>query len=170
MADSESLETLSLKEFYSPRRYIYKRFLTHKQVKSLADMESSGQMHWFALTSKYGIDSYGPIVHTYEIKETPRLINVGSNAIRTQLRNKAEAGEGKPLGKEFNPDQQWSGGKGNLIFSLLVWKYFHEEYDGTIVVSEHPDTGDDHPATDEDNYGATEIVLWKDYTRFLRSV
>lgn len=130
---------------------------------SPSEMSGSQKVQWFALTAEYGQASYGPIVHTYVINRIPRLINVGSNEIRNKLRSTAEAGEGKSLTREFSADEQWSGGVGNFVFTDLVRKYFYEEYDGTIVV-------DDSDATDEDNKGPTEIVLWKNFSGILTLV
>lgn len=94
------------------------------------------------------------------MKKKPKLINVGSNPMKSIPRNKAEKGEGLSLSTQFSADEQWSGRMGNLVFTNFVRKYFGEEYDGTIVV-------DRSDATDEDNEGLTDIVLWRNFSDFL---
>ena len=126
-------------------------------------MKEKRDVQWFALESDYGSDSYGPIVHTYVVKNQPRLINVGSDVIREEVRKRAADGEGRSLRKEFRADEQWSGGAGNHVFTNLVRKYFGREYDGTIVV-------EGNPATDEENEGATEITLWRRFSEIVRKV
>lgn len=148
-------------DYYSEGCFVYKRF-NKGCVLSPSEMSGSQKVQWFALTAEYGQDFYGPIVHTYVFNRMPRL-NVGSNEVRTKLRSTAEAGEGKSLAREFSADEQWSGGAGNFVFTDLVRKYFYEKYDGTIVV-------DDSDATDEDNKGPTEIVLWKNFSDILTLV
>ena len=156
------LESDAVVQHYSKGAHLYKRFAAGRAL-SLKAMKEKGGAHWFALDSDYGADSYGPIVHTYVVKNQPRLINVGSDAIREKVRKVAAKGERRPLRKEFSADEQWSGGAGNHVFTNLVRKYFGTEYDGTIVV-------EGNPATDEENQGATEIALWRRFSEILRKV
>lgn len=158
----KSLESVSLRQHYSNGAHLYKRFAPDR-VQSLTSMKKKGDVQWFALESDYGKDSYGPVVHTYVVKNRPRLINVGSDVIREEVKKRAATGEGRSLDKEFRADEQWSGGAGNHVFTNLVHKYFGREYDGTIVV-------EGNPATDEENQGATEIVLWRRFNEIVRKV
>ena len=158
----KALESAAVLQHYSNGAHLYKRFATGC-VLSLTSMKEKGDVQWFALESEYGADSYGPIVHTYVVKNQPRLINVGSDVIREEVRKRDAAGEGRSLHKEFNADEQWSGGAGNRTFTNLVCKYFVREYDGTIVV-------EGSPATDEENEGATEITLWRRFSEIVREV
>lgn len=156
-------ESAELSHLYSTGAIIYKRFKMG-ETRSLDQMGSRGSIEWFALTSDYGVESYGPIVHSYVIRDRPRLINVGLDSVRARLRERAELGEGTRL--DFSSNQQWSGGKANFEFCNLVRKYFQDEYDGTIIHSGQPSLC----ATDEENEGATEIVIWKDHSRILSPV
>ena len=158
----KELESTAVVEYYCDGAHLYKRFAAGREL-SLTSMKEKGGVQWFALDSEYGVESYGPIVYTYVVKKQPRLINVGSDVIRKKLRKTAEDGEGRSLHKEFNANEQWSGGAGNLVFTKLVRKYFGREYDGTIVV-------DGNPATDDDNEGATEITLWRRFSEILRKM
>ena len=158
----KSLESAAVVQHYSNGAHLYKRFATGC-VLSLTSMKAKGDVQWFALESDYGPDSYGPIVHTYVVKNQPRLINVGSDVIREEVRKRAAAGERRSLRKEFNADEQWSGGAGNHVFHNLVRKYFGREYDGTIVI-------EGSAATDEENEGATEITLWRRFSEIVRKV
>lgn len=127
-------------------------------------MEAEKNLEWFALSSNYGSEFYGSIVHSYQVIERPRLINVGLDSVRAVLKQRAEFYEGRNL--DFTADTQWSGGRGNHRFTTLVHRYFRSEYDGTIVVSDNSPPG----SIDEENEGATEIVLWGDQSRFLSLV
>lgn len=158
----KALESAALVKHYRNGAHLYKRFGAGREL-SLTAMKDKGDVQWFALESEYGAESYGPIVFTYVVKNQPRLINVGSDSVRQELKKRAEIGEGRPLNKEFNADEQWSGGAGNHVFTNLVRKYFGREYDGTIVV-------EGSPATDEENEGATEITLWRNFSQIVKKV
>ena len=60
---------------------IYKRFHKNK-VKNVSDLKD---IEWFSLDSNYGEESYGPIVHSYEFKENPKLLNIGKIKVRQMI-------------------------------------------------------------------------------------
>lgn len=159
-----TLESKILKPYYSTGKYIYKRF--HK-VLSLADMKKKDELQWFSLTSNYGSEeNYGRIVHTYRVKKKPRLINIGLDSIRKLILDRVQQGENRNLGGALTANTQWSGGTANKIYNNYVRKYF-PNYDGTIIVSEPPDGKPTALTLDEENDGATEIVLWQGFSEFL---
>lgn len=155
-----SLESKGLKSYYSKGAIVYKRFHINKSL-SLTNMKKRRNLQWFALGCDYGADSYGPIIHTYQVKKAPRLINVGLNSVIKQIRFRAEKGENKDLAQIFH--DPWSGGQNNKMFQSLVRKY-SRGYDGTIIVTDTPDNKSSE--IDEDNEGATEIVLWRGFSDF----
>ncbi len=136
---------------------IYKRFQKNKIV-NVSDMDG---IQWFSLSSDYGAESYGPVVHTYTLKEKPNLLDIGKMKIRQKIEDYISSFE--PDFKEIsNPDYQYSGGKSNYKYHSLVKKYFYKEYDGTIIIEDEVDS--------EDLEGPTEIVLWKNFSKLLKCI
>ena len=72
------------------------------------------------------------------------------------------------LVKYCHPDEQYSGTTGNKKCHSLIQDIFGQEYDGTII-----DIGNlksNSKYTINDLEGATEIVIWKDYTDLLEEI
>ena len=70
--------------------------------------------------------------------------------------------------KYCHPDEQYSGTTGNKKCHSLIQDIFGQEYDGTII-----DIGNlksNSKYTINDLEGATEIVIWKDYTDLLEEI
>ena len=136
---------------------VYKRFYKNKVV-SVSEMND---IQWFALTSNYGEDSYGPIVHTYILKEKPTLLDIGKMAIRKKIEDYIIRFE--PEFKNISdPDYQYSGGKSNYKYHSILKKYLHKDYDGTIIIDKEVDS--------EELKGPTELVLWKNFSKLLKAV
>jgi hypothetical protein len=136
---------------------IYKRFQKNKVIK-VTDMND---IQWFALSSDYGEESYGPIVHTYIFKKKPKLLDIGKIDIRRNIENLIIQYE--PEFKNISdPDYQYSGGKGNYKYHSYVKEYFSRDYDGTIIIESTVDS--------EDLEGPTEIVLWKNFPNLIKIV
>jgi hypothetical protein len=136
---------------------IYKRFQKNKII-NVSDMDG---IQWFSLSSDYGIESYGPVVHTYTFKEKPKLLDIGKLKNRQEIEDYISTFE--PDFKEIsNPDYQYSGGKSNYKYHFLVKKYFYKEYDGTIIIEDEVDS--------EELEGPTEIVLWKNFSKLLKCI
>lgn len=132
-------------------KYLYKRFFASK-VKSLQTMEDNAGLEWFSLTSDYGHESsYGPIVHTYIVKEKLKLLDLGSLKIRNKII--------KTLGESsiIDPDNMYSGGSGNKKAHNMLKKHFYDTYDGTII--------NEKTVQDDSLLGPTEVVLWKNYKK-----
>jgi hypothetical protein len=118
-------------------------------------------IQWFSLSSDYGAESYGPIVHTYTFKEKPNLLDIGKMKIRQEIEEYISRFE--PEFKDIsNPDYQYSGGKSNYKYHSIVKKYFCKEYDGTIIIDDEVDS--------EELEGPTEIVLWKNFSKLIKCV
>ena len=136
---------------------IYKRFQKNK-IKNVSDMND---IEWFALSSDYGEESYGPIVYSYEFKVKPMLLNIGSTKVRKMIEN--EILKYHPEFKEISePDFQYSGGKNNFKYHSYVKKYFCKDFDGTIIIDSEVDS--------EELEGPTEIVLWKNFNTLIKKL
>lgn len=136
---------------------IYKRFQKNKII-NVSDMEG---IQWFALSSDYGSESYGPIIHTYTFKEKPKLLDIGKINIRKEIEDYIV--QFVPEFKYIsNPDEQYSGGKSNYKYHSLVKKYFYKDYDGTIIIEDEVDS--------EELEGPTEVVLWKNFSKMLKHI
>ena len=134
---------------------IYKRFFKGS-VLTLSQMRNAT---WFAHELTYGSDeSYGPIIHSYEVKKKPHLLNLDKASVLKKI-GKTFIDVGLTDEDAFNPDYIYGGGAGNRKFQDNLRKYF-PEYDGTFI----------HTPEDEDWEGAQEIVLWRDFTKFLKKV
>lgn len=136
---------------------IYKRFQKNKVI-NVSDMND---IQWFALTTDYGEESYGPIIHTYIFKEKPKLLDIGKMNIRRDI-EKLIIDYEPDFKKISDPDYQYSGGKGNYRYHFYVKEYFGKEYDGTIIMESEVDS--------EDLEGPTEIVLWKNFSNLIKLV
>ncbi len=136
---------------------IYKRFHRNK-VKNVSDLKD---IEWFSLDSNYGEESYGPIIHTYEFKENPKLLNIGKIKVR-QMIEKEIVKDYPEFIKISDPNYQYSGGKENYKYHSILKEYFGKEYDGSIIIEDEVDS--------EDLEGATEIVLWKNFSKILKRV
>ena len=119
---------------------------------------------WFALTNDYG-SVYGDITIKYKFKKTPHLLDIGDGKVREMIEQTIEPHDNNII-KYSDPDQQYSGGQGNRDYHNLVKKYFGEEYDGTIIEADKLKDGKKY--SKEDMEGATEVVIWKDFTELLK--
>ena len=139
---------------------IYKQFWKYLSVQRMSGLQ------WFSLSPSYG-ESYGPILKSYVFLRDPRLLDIGNANIRVAIRDTIS-----PLDESIialsDPDEQYSGGMANKQYHLLLLKYFGDEYDGTIIDENHLQGNDDY--SDEDLRGASEIVIWKNFTSLLRVV
>ena len=136
---------------------IYKRFHKNKII-NVSDMD---EIQWFSLSSDYGEESYGPIVHTYTFKEKPNLLDIGKMVVRQKIEDYIVDFE--PEFKDISdPNYQYSGGKSNYKYHSFVKKYFFKDYEGTIIIDEEVDS--------EELEGPTEIVLWKNFSKLLKFV
>jgi hypothetical protein len=67
-----------------------------------------------------------------------------------------------------DPNEQYSGGRSNTKYHTIVKKYYEEEYDGTIINMKNLKGSKKYSI--EDLEGASEIVLWKDFTELLEEL
>lgn len=144
--------------------FIYKR-VTKTEYGSPIKMR---KLEWFTITKGYGSDdTYGSFIKKYKFKKTPRLLDIGNGEIRERIEHDILEKEPDSKILEYSdPDNQYSGGKPNEQYHLLVKKYFKDEYDGTIIDENRLKKGDRYSV--EDLEGATEIVLWGNYTDLLQ--
>ena len=137
--------------------FIYKKF---KRYKTLDEMNG---LQWFALTNDYGTE-YGEISRKYKFKRDPKLLDIGDGNIREMIEEVIEPHNVKII-EYSDPDEQYSGGKANKKYHALVQKYFGDDYDGTIIDSNHLKGSSNYPKDVLE--GPTEIVLWKDFPDLL---
>lgn len=134
---------------------------------------------WFSPIAGYGSDiTYGPIVTSYRLKKSVRLLNLGQARVRNATQKILEQRGLKrtDLAQLFDPDNQYSGAEGNKKLHTLLLRQFGTDLDGTIIIStlEPNDYINDNNfpkkiyVNDEDLEGATEIVLWKNHADFLK--
>jgi hypothetical protein len=136
---------------------IYKRFHKNKVI----NVSEMNDIQWFSLSTDYGKESYGPIIHTYIFKEKPQLLDIGKIKNRQNIENIILKYEPE-FKKISNPDYQYSGGKSNYKYHSYVKKYFGKDYDGTFIIESDVDS--------EDLEGPTEIVLWKNFSNLIKMV
>lgn len=136
---------------------IYKRFHKNKVI----NVSEMNDIQWFSLSTDYGKESYGPIIHTYIFKEKPQLLDIGKIKNRQNIENFIVQYEPE-FKKISNPDYQYSGGKSNYKYHSYVKKYFGKDYDGTFIIESNVDS--------EDLEGPTEIVLWKNFSSLIKMV
>lgn len=143
--------------------FIYKR-VTKADYGSPSKMR---EVEWFAFTKHYGSDdTYGSFSKKYKWKKTPRLLDIGNGEIREKIEHDILEKEPDSKILEYSdPDVQYSGGKYNERYHLLLKKYFKDEYDGTIIHENHLKKGEKYLV--EDLEGPSEIVLWGNYTDLL---
>jgi hypothetical protein len=124
-------------------------------------------LEWFAITKDYGSDdTYGSFTKKYIFKKTPRLLDIGNGEIREKIEDTIMKVDPDSKILEYSdPDVQYSGGKYNERYHILVKKYFKDEYDGTIIDENHLKKGERYST--EDLEGPSEIVLWGNYTDLL---
>ena len=140
---------------------IYKKFHKYKPIQDFKGHQ------WFALTDNYGADVYGAITKSYTFKKPPKLLDIGDADVRIMIEDEIKKRDPE-LVKYCHPDEQYSGTTGNKKCHSLIQDIFGEEYDGTII-----DIGNlksNSKYTINDLEGATEIVIWKDYTDLLEEI
>lgn len=140
---------------------IYKKFHTYKPIQDFKGHQ------WFALTDNYGADVYGAITKSYTFKKPPKLLDIGDADVRIMIEDEIKKKDPE-LVKYCHPDEQYSGTTGNKKCHSLIQDIFGQEYDGTII-----DIGNlksNSKYTINDLEGATEIVIWKDYTDLLEEI
>jgi hypothetical protein len=140
---------------------IYKKFHKYKPIQDFKGHQ------WFALTDNYGADVYGAITKSYNFKKPPKLLDIGDADVRIMIEYEIKKKDPE-LVKYCHPDEQYSGTTGNKKCHNLIQDIFGEEYDGTII-----DIGNlksNSKYTINDLEGATEIVIWKDYTDLLEEI
>ena len=140
---------------------IYKKFHKYKPIQDFKGHQ------WFALTDNYGDDVYGAITKSYNFKKPPNLLDIGDADVRIMIEDEIKKKDPN-LVKYCHPDEQYSGTTGNKKCHSLIQDIFGQEYDGTII-----DIGNlksNSKYTINDLEGATEIVIWKDYTDLLEEI
>ena len=140
---------------------IYKKFHKYKPIQDFKGHQ------WFALTDNYGADVYGAITKSYNFKKPPNLLDIGDADVRIMIEDEIKKKDPN-LVKYCHPDEQYSGTTGNKKCHSLIQDIFGQEYDGTII-----DIGNlksNSKYTINDLEGATEIVIWKDYTDLLEEI
>lgn len=140
---------------------IYKKFHKYKPIQDFKGHQ------WFALTDNYGADVYGAITKSYNFKKPPKLLDIGDADVRIMIEDEINKKDPE-LVKYCHPDEQYSGTTGNKKCHNLIQDIFGQEYDGTII-----DIGNlksNSKYTINDLEGATEIVIWKDYTDLLEEI
>ena len=143
--------------------FIFKR-VTKPKYGSPSKMR---ELEWFAINEGYGSDeAYGSITKKYKIKKSPRLLDIGNGEIRERIEDEIlKVDPDSKILEYSNPDYQYSGGKQNERYHLLVKEYFGDEYDGTIIDEDHLKKGKRYSV--EDLEGPSEIVLWRNYIDLL---
>ena len=132
---------------------IYRRFFKNS-IRTLSQMRG---ITWFAHDVGYGgDDSYGPIIHSYEVIRKPKLLNLDDKKVLDKIKQKLTK---LNKGYLFDPDEIYSGSSGNLKFQTELRKAF-PKYEGTWILN--PD--------DSEWQGAQEIVLWTNFTKILKKI
>lgn len=139
---------------------IYKQFINYIPLDEMSGLQ------WFALEKNYG-ESYGNINKKYVFIKEPNLLNIGHGNVREMIENYIRNYDERIIDYS-NPDKQYSGGKSNAMYHNIVKKYFDNEYDGTII-DENDIIGSNKYSTD-DLIGASEIVIWKNYSNLLKEI
>ena len=140
--------------------------IIYKQFNKYTSLEEMNGLQWFALEKGYG-ESYGEIHKKYKFKRQPKLLDIGDGNIREMLEEQIEPYD-KSILIYSDPNEQYSGGRSNTKYHIIVKKYFEEEYDGTIIDAKHLKNSNKY--SKEDMEGASEIVLWKDFTELLEEL
>ena len=140
---------------------IYKKFHKYKPIQDFKGHQ------WFALTDNYGDDVYGAITKSYTFKKPPKLLDIGDADVRIMIEDEIKKKDPN-LVKYCHPDEQYSGTTGNKKCHSLIQDIFGEEYDGTIIDIDNLKSNSKYTINDLE--GATEIVIWKDYTDLLEEI
>jgi len=140
--------------------YIYKQFHKYKPLSEMTGIQ------WFSQIEGYG-ESYGNIIKKYKFIKNPILLDIGNANIRQQIVDNIKQ-HNPEIEYYGDPNNQYSGGADNYKFHNLVKQYYLNDYDGTIIDSEHLIGNKKYTAENLD--GPTEIVLWKDFTALLEEV
>ena len=140
---------------------IYKKFHKYKPIQDFKGHQ------WFALTDNYGADVYGAITKSYTFKKPPKLLDIGDADVRIMIEDEIKKKDPN-LVKYCHPDEQYSGTTGNKKCHSLIQDIFGEEYDGTIIDIDNLKSNSKYTINDLE--GATEIVIWKDYTDLLEEI
>ena len=140
---------------------IYKKFHKYKPIQDFKGHQ------WFALTDNYGADVYGAITKSYTFKKPPKLLDIGDADVRIMIEDEIKKKDPN-LVKYCHPDEQYSGTTGNKKCHSLIQDIFGQEYDGTIIYIGNLKSNSKYTINDLE--GATEIVIWKDYTDLLEEI
>ena len=140
---------------------IYKKFHKYKPIQDFKGHQ------WFALTDNYGADVYGAITKSYNFKKPPKLLDIGDADVRIMIEDEIKKKDPN-LVKYCHPDEQYSGTTGNKKCHNLIQDIFGQEYDGTIIDIDNLKSNSKYTINDLE--GATEIVIWKDYTDLLEEI
>jgi hypothetical protein len=140
---------------------IYKKFHKYKPIQDFKGHQ------WFALTDNYGTDVYGAITKSYNFKKPPKLLDIGDADVRIMIEDEIKKTHPE-LVIDCHPDEQYSGTTGNKKCHSLIQGIFGQEYDGTIINIDNLKSNSKY--TIDDLEGATEIVIWKDYTDLLEEI
>jgi hypothetical protein len=158
-------------EFTIPK--LYHQFKNEKTYINVDKMNRI-PFEWFALTHRYGsIDTYGPIMVTYNVKRPLILLNIGNGQVRENITHYIQQQfqdeyDRNNIDRLSDPDIQYSGIIFNSAYHRIVKKYFSGICDGTIIDTTSLTGNSKYTKTDLD--GPTEIVLWKDFTDILDEI
>lgn len=140
--------------------------IIYKQFNKYIPLDDMTGLQWFALEQNYGV-SYGDIHKKYKFKKQPKLLDIGDGNIREILEEYI-----KPYDKSIliysDPNEQYSGGRNNTKYHIIVKKYYEDTYDGTIINENNLKSGNKYSVQDLE--GPSEIVLWKDFTELLEEI
>jgi hypothetical protein len=142
---------------------IVKGTIIYKQFAKYIPLQDMNGLQWFALENNYG-EFYGDIHKKYVFKKQPKLLNIGDGNVREMIEEQIQPFDDSIV-VYSDPSEQYSGGRSNTKYHNIVKKYFWSEYDGTIIDDTNLKGGQKYSKEDLD--GASEIVIWKDFTELL---
>uniref|UniRef100_A0A6C0IHZ0 Uncharacterized protein n=1 Tax=viral metagenome TaxID=1070528 RepID=A0A6C0IHZ0_9ZZZZ len=142
---------------------IVKGTIIYKQFAKYIPLQDMNGLQWFALENNYG-EFYGDIHKKYIFKKQPKLLNIGDGNVREMIEEQIQPYDDSIV-VYSDPSEQYSGGRSNTKYHNIVKKYFLSEYDGTIIDEKNLKGGQKYSKEDLD--GASEIVIWKDFTELL---
>ena len=145
---------------------IVKGTIVYKQFAKYIPLQDMGGLQWFALENNYG-ESYGDIHKKYMFKKQPKLLNIGDGNVREMIEEKIQPYDDSIV-VYSDPNEQYSGGRSNAKYHNIIKKYFLAQYDGTIIDEKNLKSGQKYSTTDME--GASEIVIWKDFTELLEEL
>ena len=137
--------------------------ILYKQFHEYIPLNKMSGLQWFALSKHYG-EEYGSISKSYQFRKTPKLLDIGDANVRTMIRKTVEPFD-PSIAKYSDPDEQYSGGASNKKYHVIMQKYFGDTYDGTIIDENNLKGNRDY--SEDDLFGASEVVLWKDFDQLL---